>query len=135
MFIDDLITILEDADVGDINVDIFVGPGAVIPAGPGPYLTITQTGGSAPEGTHNSMEEPAYVRPSAQFYVRGLALDEVVEMANAAYLAVFPIRNQLVNGVWWRQVRCLQEPYPLGTEDGTDRRIVVFNISVDKRPN
>jgi hypothetical protein len=53
-------------------------------------------------------------------------------MADAAYLAFFRVRNQFVNGVFWRQIICLQEPFDFGLDD-LNRPTVVFNIACTKR--
>jgi hypothetical protein len=134
MFVDDIVTILTAAGVGTFNMNIFESSKASIPPGPGPYLTISETGGSGPEGTHNAASAgfPAYVRPNAQILVRGVSYSAARMMADNAYSALFPIRNQYINGVFWRQIVCLQEPFDFGLDDLT-RPTIVFNIACTKR--
>lgn len=134
MFLDDLVTILTTAGVGTFNVNIFASSKATIPPGAGPYLTLAETGGSGPEGTHNAAAAgfPAYVRPNAQILVRALSYSAARAMSDAAYSALFPVRNRFVNGVFWRQIVCLQEPFDMGLDD-LNRATVVFNIACTKR--
>jgi hypothetical protein len=136
MFIDDLITILTTAGVGTFNVNIFASSKAQIPTGAGPYLSITQTSGSGPENTHNAagIGRIAYERPNAQLLARAQTYPAALGMIDAAFKAVFPVRNRFVNGVWWRQVVCLQQPFDFGLDD-LNRICFVFNIAVTKRPD
>lgn len=131
-FVDDLITILEEANVGTRAVSIFVGAKASLPDGPGPFITIIQTGGAPPVGTHNMTTLPAYVRPSAQIMARGEDAEAVENMAQAAYNALFPIRNRFVNGTWYVQITMKQSLMDLGEDDPARSRIA-FNIDVEKR--
>jgi hypothetical protein len=133
-FIDDLVTILQTARVGTLGRDIFASSKANIPTGAGPYISITESGGSGPENTHNSTDKPAYVRPNAQILTR--ATDYVIarNKAQAAYNALYPVRNRFVNNVWYRDLTILQEPFDLGLDD-VGRAQVAFNISVTKRPD
>src|SRR5262245_60130482 len=73
-FEEELVKLLEQANVGTFNRNIFLGATATIPGGaPGaqpkaqlfPTIHITPTGGSSPELTHNSAS-PQYSRRTAQ---------------------------------------------------------------------
>jgi len=132
MFTDDLVTILVNAGVGQATINIFVGAKVALPIGPGPFLTIRENGGSSPEGTHNSVGVPAYVRPSAQIVTRAEDLADARLMAQKAYDALFPIRNQFINGTFWRQITIRHEPGELG-EDENGRPRIFFNIDCIKR--
>ena len=132
MFLDDIVKILTDAGIP--TASIFVSSKAVIPVGAGPYISVTETGGSGPEGTHNSTVLPAYVRPNAQILVRATSYPTARTTADTAWNALFAVKNQLVNGVFWRQVIMLQEPFDFGV-DANGRATVVFNIAVTKRKN
>lgn len=134
MFLDELISVFVAAGVGTFNTNIFASTKANIPPGDGPYLSVVETGGSGPEDTHNSQKLPAYVRPNAQVVARAKSYSVARTMAGAAYAAVYPVKNQLVSGVWWRQVNCLQEPFDMGADD-VGRVQVAFNIQVTRRPN
>jgi hypothetical protein len=141
MFYDDIVTILVTAKVGVAGANaaggIFVSSKAAIPTGAGPYLSISETGGSSPEDTHNAARYssmPAYVRPNAQILVRASSYSVARTMAEAAYSALYSIQNQFINGVWWRETTMLQEPFDFGLDD-LNRACVVFNMSAVKRPN
>jgi hypothetical protein len=137
VFLDDLLVLLQTAGVGTPGTNIFASSKSVIPVGPGPYLSVTETGGSGPEGTHNAVGLPAYQRPNAQLLVRASTYAAARTMAYNAYAACVAIgqRSQLVNGVWYRSIIILQEPFDMGVESGTGRAVVAFNIAVVKRPN
>jgi len=93
-FIEELVKILENAGVGTRAVNIFATAQAVIPDGPGPYLSVIETGGAAPLRVHNPpVFQAKYGRPAAQIAVR--ALDSAVgrAMSYAAYTALLSIRN------------------------------------------
>jgi hypothetical protein len=132
MYLDDLVTVLESAGLGTLDLNIFVGVKAVIPAGPGPFITLQGTGGAHSEGTHNSTEVPAYVKPSAHIVVRCEDTDVAYALSVSAYNGIFKIRNQFINGCWWRQVSMVQEPFELG-EDEQGRPRWAFNVDCTKR--
>ncbi len=141
MFTEELLSILVDAGVGTLATgtnpppfSLFSSSKSQIPGGSGPFLSVTETGGSGPEGTHNSTKMPAYQRPNAQLVVRASTYAVARAMAMAAYAALFPVRNRFVMGCWWRQVIILQEPFDMGL-DATSRATCGFNIAVTKRPN
>lgn len=69
-FEEEIYRILYDAGLAVLNTDTFIGPAAVLPTGPGPYLTIINTGGYAPDHTHNG---DLYERPSCQIVVRAIS--------------------------------------------------------------
>src|SRR5678816_2287333 len=93
MFIDDIITILQNAGVGTLNSNIFGSTKADVPSGDGPYLSVRATGGTSPENTHNSTTRPAYLRPGAQLVVTAKSYKTAESMAVKAFNALFPIRN------------------------------------------
>jgi len=133
MFADELVSILVDAGVGVAGSTIFIGPKPAVPSVAIPaVLTVSPSGGAAPEGTHNSTLLPAYVRPSAQLLARGIKYSDAETMIQRAYEAVFPVRNRFVQGTWWVKVLIKQEPFPLG-EDENARPMIAFNIDVTRR--
>jgi len=133
--ITDLATILTGANVAVLGTSLFLGLTAVIPAGDGPFLSVVMTGGSGPEGTHNAVGLPAYQRPTAQIIARGASTPAAEALAIAAYTALWAVRNQFVNGVWWRQILPLQEPSEALGEDADGRAQWSFNVAIEKRPN
>src|SRR5678816_3386916 len=108
MFIDDIITILQNAGVGTLNSNIFGSTKADVPSGDGPYLSVRATGGTSPENTHNSTTRPAYLRPGAQLVVTAKSYKTAESMAVKAFNALFPIRNQLIGSGWHRRIRPIQ---------------------------
>ena len=137
LFLDDLLLLLQTERVGTINTNMFGSSKASIPAGAGPFLSVTETGGSAAEGTHNAAKvgEDGYQRPNAQILVRASTYVNAKVMARRAYNAVVKVgsKSQMVNGTWWRSATPLQQPFDFG-QDASGRPQVVFNIAVVKRP-
>lgn len=136
MLTDDLVTILETAGVGVYGTTIFVGSKAALPTleseSEVAFVSIIAGGGASPEGTHNLVDVPAYVKPSAQIVARAMKYSLAEAKALEAYSALFKVRNQFVNGTWWRQVTMKQEPFDLGVDDNQRPR-VAFNIDCVKR--
>jgi len=132
--LDDLVWLIEQAGLGTYGTDLFKGTKAAIPiTGAGPFTTLIATGGASPEGTHNMTDLPAYVHPSAQIVVRAELYDVAEAHVKALYELLYPIRNRMVNGTWWRQVTYLQsEALDLGRDDNGRVRLA-FNIDVVKR--
>lgn len=134
--LDHVVEILTKAGVGIDNQTIFRTSKAQIPTGVGPYLTVTETGGSGPEGTHNAVGLPAYLRPTVSILVRGQSTGATRDMIKKAYAALvaFGQRSQAVQGVWYRGAVPLQEPFDTGT-DGAGRFTMTVNFAFVKRPN
>lgn len=134
MFIDEVISILVAAGVGTFPGTIVGSSKGRIPP-TGFVLTVTTTGGSGPEGTHNSTDKPAYVRPTVQVVAHEVSFIIAAGKAQAAYDALFPIRNTFIQGTWWRQVIMLQSmPGDIGLDD-VGRAQLSFNAEVTKRPS
>lgn len=140
MFSDDVVSILVKAGCGVATgpvLTILVGAKVSLPSAPDRddtgFLTIAVTGGGAIEGTHNSVDLPAYVHPSAQVVARATKYSVAESLAARAFAAIFPIRNQFVNGTWWRSVTMIQsEPFDLGV-DKEGRPRLAFNFTCVKR--
>lgn len=132
VFLDDVVSVLVAANVGVYGSTIFIGAKASLPVGDAAFLTLSATGGAPPIGTHNSTAAPAYVRPSAQVVARSIRLAPAESMADAAYRALFGIRNRFINGTWWVKLVLRQEPFELG-EDENGRPRVAFNFECEKR--
>lgn len=99
-FPEELITLLVAAAVGTkatASGNIFLSTGVSLPAGDGPYLSIIETGGTAPLRTQNAVATPAYQRPSAQIVVRAATYTAARTMARAAYNALVGVRNRTVS--------------------------------------
>ena len=133
-FEDDLVVRLASRGVGVLGTNIFVSSKAMIPTGDGPYLSITTTGGAPPLRTQNSVAQPAYQRPSAQLVARAASYPAARTMINAAYSAVAGVRSEVINGVYYREMNPMQEPFDLGL-DSAGRATLAFNVAAIKRPS
>lgn len=74
------------------DLDIFIGPKAVIPAGDGPYLVLNTTGGSGPSWIHN-LNTPHMKNPAIQITVIALDYDVAKIAAHRAYDTLVAVRN------------------------------------------
>lgn len=140
-FIDDMAVRLVTKGVGVIGTTIFESSDAAIPTGPGPFLTLSETGGVAPTKVQNKTTA-ATQRPTLQVLVRAGRIAGVQEaypaaraMAKAAYDAFDGIYNTVINGTFYISVGPRQEPTDMG-KDATGVRVqVVFNIEAEKQPS
>lgn len=129
MLLDDMVTLLVNAGVGVANSTIFYGSQVQIPTGAGPFVTLTEYGGMAPERTQNKISPPAYRRPSFQVTVRAQTLVAARAKALAAHNAL-NVRNTTVGGTWYKEISPIQEPFDLGQQDDNGRVRYVFNVNV-----
>jgi hypothetical protein len=88
-----ILQILIDNDLAVLDIDVFVGQGANIPDGDGPYMSIINTGGVYPEETHNLTQED---RPSFQVFVRAKGYLIARDKAFSIYTVLHGIRNAQV---------------------------------------
>jgi hypothetical protein len=133
-FVDDLVTLLTAAGVGTFATDLFVSSQAVVPKDRA-SLTIIETGGLAPERTHNSVSVPAYQRPGAQLLARAPTYAAASAKARAAYNALVGVRNLVVSGgAYFREINPNQEPFDLGP-DPAGLAQAGFNVWAVKRPS
>lgn len=130
--IDDLLTLVEDAGAGTFNVDIFLR-NATVPMIYSGSLCITDYEGQDPLWIHNSVLTPAFIRPRAQFMARAATADLAYRKARLAYGAVIGKRNVFINSGWYREIKVLQEPFPLGEDDNREYRFA-FNVEAQKGP-
>jgi len=74
--------------------DTFIGPKAIIPTDPGPYLSVIDTGGAAPFETHNGdLQEQL----SVQLIVRGADYYTARDLALDCWRALDGVRNTTVS--------------------------------------
>lgn len=138
MFLDEIADRLVAQGVGTRGSNIFLGSGASLPDlsktnGEGPFLTLIQTGGSAPLFVHN--EAGSHVqRPTAQITARATNIALALAMSKAAYLALNGVWNTMLNGVFYQKITARQEPTDIGLDD-VKRRMIAFNIEVEKQPS
>lgn len=131
-FLDDIAARLVSQGVGTIGSSIFLGSRAAIPAGDGPYISLTETGGTAPTRIQNQASV-ATQRPSAQVLTRAKNYVTARAKAKAAYDALDGIFNTTLNGTFYVSVTARQEPTDIGLDDaGPGRPMIVFNIDAEK---
>jgi hypothetical protein len=136
--LDDLISVLVAANVGQSGVNIFASSAAVIPVGMGPYLTLNETGGVAPTRVQNS-RPPNTVRPTVQVLVRAGRIAGTQEawpaayaMAQAAYTALDGIFNTIINGTFYLKIAARQEVTDMGLDATGNRVQAVFNLDIER---
>lgn len=143
MWTDDIVTLLQEAGVGTLNVDIFVSTKQTVPmlSSGAATITVTETSGSGPERTQNRVITPAYIRPAAQILARADSSKNARAKAQLAYDALVGIRNVLVYrepqsfqfSGWYREINSLQEPFDAGVDDRKQARFS-FNVIAVRRP-
>lgn len=136
-FVDDLVTLLEDAGVGYLaSGTLFISTNSKPPIVASGVVSIVETGGSSPIRTQNSVIKPAYTMPSAQITARAQTPDLARAKAQEAYDAVVGIRNSLVTNFissgWYREINPLQEPFDGGVDDRNQSKFI-FNIVAIRR--
>lgn len=114
------------------GTNLFKGQKARLPAGSGPFVTLYRTGGLGDEGTHNSVDVPAYERPSGQIVSRADDYDVAEAMADALYAFLWQTQNVFINGTWWRQLNIKSEPFDLPLDE-KGRARQAFNFDCVKR--
>jgi len=133
MFLEEIAARLVAQGVGTLSSNIFLGSRAAIPSGDGPYLSLTETGGSAPTHIQNTAVANTQ-RPTAQIAVRAKKYNIARTMANAAYVALDGISNTTLSGTFYLSIRARQEPTDIGL-DTIERVLITFNIEVEKLPS
>ena len=131
-FLDEIAARLTAQGLGAVGTAIFLSSKAVIPTGAGPYISIVQTGGTAPIYTQNA-NAPVSQRPGAQVLVRAASYPAAEATARLAYIAL-TLRNTTLSGTYYQDLLPTQEPFDLGL-DATGRAMVAFNVMATKRPS
>jgi len=119
-FAEDIVTLL-----AGVSPVVYISSKTQIPEG-GPHLSVVETGGSGPDYIQNQTA-PAYRKPSAQLTARGVSYPAARTLALAAWSVLAAIRNQTVNGTFYRSIKPLQEPFDIGDDDKS-RPTVKFNV-------
>lgn len=130
MLLDEISALLIANGVASV---IYTGSGANLPTGPGPYLSLIESGGTGPEYVQNQ-SAPAYQRPALQVVARATKYTDARAMIAAAYNVLADKKNQMIGSVWYRSIRPLQEPFDIGLDD-RQRTRVAFNLLAVKRPS
>ena len=129
----DLITRLVAQGVGTFPGSLFQGSKAVIPAGAGPFITVSELGGVAPTRKQNQTAA-ATQRPTAQVLVRALTEPAARAKAWDAYQALDGIFNTTIGTTFYLRIVARQEPTDMGL-DGAGRIQFVFNLEAEKQPS
>lgn len=133
-FLNEIAAKLAAAGVGTRGTNIFLSTDSNIPTDAGPYMTIVETGGTAPRFVHNHAGAHTQ-RPTAQIAVRAADYPAARAMAKAAYDALNGLFNATLSGTFYQRIIARQEPTDIGLEAGTARAMVVFNIEAEKQPS
>lgn len=133
-FLDEIAAKLVAEGVGTKGGSIFLGSSAKIPVGDGPYLTLTETGGSGAVRNHNGTPVE---RPTAQILVRAKYYDAARTMLNAAYTALGGakgLHNVTLSSVFYQSIVPRQQITDIGPDEQS-RVMLVYNIEVEKQPS
>lgn len=130
-FIDEILAKLETE--GLPSASLFASSSSIPPAGAGPYLSLTETGGTGSTRIHNKKSAATH-RPTAQVTVRASDYTEAHAMSAAAHNVLDGIFNETLSGVQYLSVTARQLPTDAGA-DSVGRAMVVFNIDAEKEPS
>lgn len=120
--------------VGVFGTNIFINPGAAIPDGNGPYLSITETHGTGAVRTQN---DTGNERPTAQILVRATSPTAARTMIFNAYNALggaYGLFN-ITLGTWYISLTARQNPGAVGMDETGKRLMFSFNIDAEKHPS
>lgn len=134
-FLEEVISVLEEADIGRAYEDIFAGGDIKIPDGTGTITTIRETAGYGHGGIRTQdVAGVAYEEPAGILVVRARTLDLARSKATAAYNALIRVENRVVLGTWYLYILDEQPPFDLG-KDLAGRTRYGFNFRACKRPS
>lgn len=119
---------LEQQGVGVQGTTLFAGTGVDVPNS-GTIVTVTETGGQAPQKTHNS---GMLRQPSFQIVARSTDYRLASAKADAAWLALANVINMTIGGIYWLWMRPEGEVFTLPV-DANGRNRVAFNIETVRR--
>jgi hypothetical protein len=118
--LEDLATALQDADVGTLGTNLFLG---WLPDAPDNALALYETGGQPPSYTHHALT-PAIARPSIQVMVRDHEYVSGRERIDEAYAVLCGLSSYLA-------IQPIQPPFALGRDAHDRARFSVnFNLTI-----
>lgn len=132
--LDEIADRLVAQSVGTKGSDIFLGSKAAIPAGDGPYISLTETGGSGSVRTHNGV---AVARPTVQILCRAKLYSAARTKLKAAWDALGGdkgLHNITLSSTFYLNIVPRQQITDVGL-DGAARLMLAFNIDIDKQPS
>jgi|SRR5215472_5901979 len=140
MFIDDVLTLLINANVGVDGGTIFRSSKAFVPPSPqnypaldttkgqGPYLFLGDLGGPAPTRVQN-YTTPNTKKPSCMVLAKGLTYTACVALINQAYAAIDgQAFNSFVNGTFYLSIGARTEPMDYGIDATGNFVQYMFNV-------
>lgn len=135
MFQDEVAARLVAQGVGVVGTSIFKGSRAAIPEkgsalGDGPFITLREYSGGEALLVHND-QLPHVQRPRCMVTAIGTNYGLVRAKATAAYLALH-VWNTMLSGVFYQQLKAIQEPEDMGT-DNVGRVKIGFNVEAMKQ--
>lgn len=132
-FLEEVASVLTTAGLGTLGSNIFASTHAEIPGGNGPYLTLVETPGAAPEYTQDSLL-PAYHHARFQLTGRAVSYLAARAAALAAYNALCAVRNQTIGTTFYLRISPETNLFDL-TLDKAGRARCAVNFKADKRPS
>lgn len=124
--LDEIGALLVANGLGTLGTDLFL---SLLPANvASASVVITETGGSAPEYVHESLEA-SVERPSFQVVVRDTGYANARSKANDIWKLLSKQRNTLLSGVKYLSIRPVQSPFPLGPDEN-ERIQIITNYAV-----
>lgn len=126
-FVDDITTAISAANLGSLPDTLVQTSRSAIPVGPGPIVSLTETGGTGLLNRHDRLANP-YGRPSMQIVVRATSAPVARARANAIFDLLKVVRNTTIGGSFYLNIMPDQsEPFDLGL-DSIGRARFAFNI-------
>ncbi len=120
--------------VGLLDQQIFLTSSAKLLRGDGPFLNVSETGGTTPARTQNNT---ATQRPTLQLKARGASVIAARSMLKAAYDALGGangLYNTVLSGTFYLSITARQEPTDTG-QDEAGRPTYSFNVEIEKQPS
>ena len=134
-FIEEIRDRLVSQGVGVYGSDIFLGSKASIPSGDGPYLSLTETGGTGSLRSHNGTP---VARPTVQILARAKNYNDAKIKLKLAFDALGGdkgLHNVTLSGTFYQSVTPRQQPTDLGMLDGNGRPMIAVNYEFEKQPS
>lgn len=122
MLLDDLSDYLSSGGMGTVYKDY-------LPTTPDTVTTVYGTGGQAP--TYTMAAPHVLEQPRVQIVCRAASLQTAHQNAKGVYELLSGLRNRTINGVVYRWVEAVQEPFTLG-RDQNARFTVACNYDIKK---
>ena len=133
MVLNELRDRLVSLSLGVYGSNLFLGSKAHIPSEDGPYISLTETGGTGPTRVHNQTGALTQ-RPTVQVLVRAKRYDIARAKAKEVYLALDGTYETVLSGVRYHSIVARQEPADIGL-DPQNRVMISFNLEIEKQPS